>query len=74
MKTERPQVVSYMRHAHRVGEGILPERSVGVKPEERRRLKLTHAWQLRTNVRLLTDSTDHTQFASGKSMHNQHCV
>ena len=34
------------------------------KPEERRRLKLTHAWQLRTMTdksRLLTDNTNHAQ-------------
>ena len=45
-------------------EQLLPERSVGVKPEERRRLKLTHARQLRTMTdkdRLLTDSTNHAQ-------------
>ena len=44
----------------RIGEGPLPERSVGVKPEERRRLELT--WQLRTmrdKGRLLTDGTNH---------------
>ena len=42
----------------RVSEGLLPERSVGVK--ERRQLKLTHVWQLRTMTdkgRLLTDSS-----------------
>jgi len=31
-----------------VGEGSLPDRSVGMKPEKWRWLKLTHAWQLRT--------------------------
>ena len=43
-----------------VSEGLMPERNVDVKeaPEERRQLKLTHAWQLRTTTdksRLLTD-------------------
>ena len=61
----------------RVGEGLLAEHSVDVKePEERRRLKLTHAWLLRTMTdksRLLTDSSYKSrtviEFASGKSMH-----
>ena len=46
----------------RVGEGLLLERSIGVKPEEQRQLKLTHAWQLWTMTdkgRLFTDSTKH---------------
>ena len=45
-----------------IGEELLPECSVGVKPKEQRRLKLMHAWQLRTMTdkgRLLTDSTNH---------------
>jgi len=43
----------------------LTQRSVGVKPEEQRRLKLTLTWQLLTMTdkgRLLTDmSTNHAQ-------------
>ena len=64
----------------RVGEGLLPERSVGVKPEEQRRPKLM------VNTRLATADHDrqgqathrhyksHTvvEFTSGKSMHNRH--
>ena len=44
-----------------VGEGLLPELSVVVKEaEERRQLKLTHAWQLQTVThkgRLITHSS-----------------
>jgi len=77
MKTERPQVAG---QAHcRVDEEPLPERSVSMKPEEWRRLKLTHAWQLRTMTdkdRLLTDDTVKSrtvvEFTSGKSMHDRH--
>ena len=68
MKTERLGSSGSFVHAicparYRIGEA---ERSVGVKPEERRRLKLTHAWQLLTMTdkpgRLLTDmSTKHAQ-------------
>ena len=32
----------------RISEGLLPEHSIGVKPEEQRRLKLACAWQLQT--------------------------
>ena len=44
-------------HYH-VGEGLLPERSVGMK--EAQRTKTMHAWQLRTMTdrgRLLTDNS-----------------
>ena len=77
MKTERPSFVHAICPArYRVGEGATAERSIGVKPEELRRLKLKHAWQLLTMTdkdRLLTDiSRTVVEFASGKSMHNRH--
>ena len=79
MQTERSFRACDMPSRCRVGEGLLPERSVGVKPEERRRIKLTYAWELRT----MTDQgrqAAHRQykpcavveFASGKSIHNRH--
>ena len=40
----------------RIGEGLLPERSVGVKLEERRRRMHGNC-----ESRLLTDSTNHAQ-------------
>ena len=51
MKTERPREVSCMRYASPLPRQwrATAKRSVGVKSEERRRLRLTHAWpQLRT--------------------------
>ena len=44
-----------------VGEGLLPERSVGVKKKTKR---VTHAWQLWTMTdkgRLLTDDTNYAR-------------
>ena len=65
MKTKCSFVHLICRGPCRVGKGLLPERSVGVKPEEQRLLKLTHTWQLLTMTykgRLLIDScTNHAQ-------------
>ena len=65
MKTEHSFVHAICPGRYRVGEGLLPEHSIGVKPKEQRRLKLTHTWQLWTMTdkgRLLTDScTNHAQ-------------
>ena len=68
-----------------VGEGLLPEHSIGViqgSPRNTDDYKLTHTrqlWTMTDKGRLLTDSTaSYTEswtvieFASGKSMHNPH--
>ena len=82
IKTERPRSSGSFMHAicpaHcRIGEGLLPERSVGVNPEERRRLKLTHAWQLLTmQTRAGCSQTwvpNHTQLClSAVTLSNEH--
>ena len=82
MKTERPRSDSFVYATCpaccRVGEGLLPEPTVGVRPEERRRLMF--------NARMTTADHDRqgqaaqrqyksrtvAEFALGKSMHNRH--
>jgi len=46
MKTEHSLVHAIWPGRCHVGERLLPERSIGVKPKEWRQLKLTHTWQL----------------------------
>ena len=74
MKTERSFVHTICPGRCPVGEGLLPERSVGVKAEKQRRLNLTHAWQLQTMTDKGRQYTSRTvvELASGKSMHNRH--
>ena len=74
MKTEHSFVHTICPGRCHIGEGLLPERSVGVKAEEQRRLNLTYAWQLQTMTDKGRQYTSCTvvELASGKSMHNQH--